>query len=55
VSIGLRSADAIHLATANEFKEAVGLDDDIRLEYLTSDRKQHQAFTAEGFEGLFLQ
>ncbi|HEY2933805.1 MAG TPA: type II toxin-antitoxin system VapC family toxin [Acidobacteriota bacterium] len=55
VSIGLRSADAIHLASANEFRQAVGLTNDLHLEYLTSDRKQHQAFTAEGFEGLFLQ
>ena len=52
VSIGLRSADAIHLATANEFKETVGSSTDLRLDYLTSDRKQHRAFTAEGFEGL---
>src|SRR3989442_1104989 len=54
ISIGLRSADAIHLATANEFKETAGPKPDFRLDYLTSDRRKHRAFTAEGFEGLIL-
>ena len=53
-SLGLRSADAIHVATANEVRDAIGEQGSRLIEYLTSDRRQHAAFTAEGYAGTFL-
>jgi predicted nucleic acid-binding protein len=54
-SIGLRTLDAIHVATANLFGTEMGGNDAIFVEYLTSDKKQHSAFTAEGYVGNYLQ
>jgi predicted nucleic acid-binding protein len=51
---GLRSLDAIHLATATLIQSSFETED-MRLEYVTSDRKQHAAFTAEGFRGKFIE
>ncbi len=51
-SLGLRTLDAIHLATANlilqSFNSSTG---ESHMEYLTADRKQHSAFTTEGYVG----
>ena len=47
---GLRTLDAIHLATAlliHQSLQGTGTE----FEYLTADRRQHEAFTAEGFVG----
>lgn len=51
--LGLRSLDSIHLASANLVQQSL-LEDEIQLEYLTADKRQHQAFTAEGFLGHLL-
>jgi predicted nucleic acid-binding protein len=54
-SIGLRSLDAIHVATANLISESFAAhSSSFLMEYLTSDRKQHTAFTAEGYIGTCL-
>lgn len=53
-SIGLRSADAIHVATANVVKDVLAERGIHKIEFLTSDRKQYEAFTAEGYTGTFL-
>ncbi len=54
VLLGLRSADAIHLACANEVRVNLENDPTFRIQYLTSDHRQHQAFTAEGYTGLYI-
>jgi predicted nucleic acid-binding protein len=54
-SIGLRSLDAIHVATANMISQSFdGAKGTHILEYLTADRKQHGAFTAEGYLGTLI-
>ena len=55
VSVGLRSLDAIHLATANLLQQSFSAEfPDFQLHYLTSDRKQHEAFSSEGLIGQYL-
>jgi predicted nucleic acid-binding protein len=49
--IGLRTLDAIHVASCGEIRGEVGAG---AIEYITSDRRQHVAFTSEGFCGAFL-
>jgi len=49
--IGLRTLDAIHVASCSEIRGEVGAG---AIEYITSDRRQHVAFTSEGFSGAFL-
>lgn len=49
--IGLRTLDAIHVASCGEVRAQVGAG---AIEYVTSDRRQHVAFTSEGFSGTFL-
>lgn len=49
--IGLRTLDALHLASAAEVQAQLGAG---TVEYVTSDRRQHAAFTAEGFSGALL-
>jgi predicted nucleic acid-binding protein len=49
--IGLRTLDALHVASCAEIQAQLGAD---AIEYITADRRQHQAFTAEGFSGDFL-
>jgi len=49
--IGLRTLDAIHLASCGEVRAQVGTS---AIEYITADRRQHVAFTAEGFSGTLL-
>ena len=46
--IGLRNLDAIHVASCGEVRTQVGVDG---IDYITADRRQHVAFTAEGFRG----
>jgi predicted nucleic acid-binding protein len=46
--IGLRSLDAIHIASSGEVRTQVGAH---AIDYITADRRQHVAFTAEGFRG----
>lgn len=46
--IGLRTLDALHLASAAEVQAQLGTG---VIEYLTADRRQHSAFMAEGFSG----
>lgn len=48
--IGLRTLDAIHLASCGEVRtQAGGI-----VEYITADRRQHLAFMSEGFSGTLL-
>jgi predicted nucleic acid-binding protein len=55
VSVGLRSLDSIHLATANLLQQSLQADlPDFQLHYLTADRKQHEAFSSEGLIGRYL-
>jgi len=49
--IGLRTLDAIHVASCNEVRAQLGAR---AVEYITADRRQHVAFTSEGFSGAFL-
>lgn len=49
--IGLRTLDALHLATSIEIQAQLGAG---TVEYITADRRQHTAFMAEGFAGAFL-
>jgi predicted nucleic acid-binding protein len=54
-SIGLRSLDAIHVATFNLLVESyASYSQAFVMEYITADRKQHAAFTADGHIGLCL-
>lgn len=48
--IGLRTLDAIHLASCGEVRAQAGG----AIEYLTADRRQHLVFMAEGFSGTLL-
>ena len=48
--IGLRTLDAIHLATCGEVRAQVGGG----IEYITADKRQHVAFMSEGFSGTLL-
>lgn len=48
--IGLRSLDAIHLASCGEVRAQVGS----AIAYITADRRQHVAFMSEGFSGTLL-
>ena len=55
ISVGLRSMDAIHLATANILQQAeTSRKTGARVLFLTSDRKQFEAFSAEGHIGHLL-
>ncbi len=49
--IGLRTLDALHVASAAEVQSQLGTG---TIEYLTADRRQHGAFTAEGFTGTLI-
>jgi predicted nucleic acid-binding protein len=49
--IGLRALDAIHVASCGEVRGQVG---GRAIEYITADKRQHLAFTAEGFAGALL-
>ena len=49
--IGLRTLDAIHVASCGEVRAQVGT---AAIEYITADRRQHVAFTSEGFSGTLL-
>jgi predicted nucleic acid-binding protein len=49
--IGLRTLDAIHVASCGEIRGQVGAR---AIEYITADRRQHGAFTSEGFSGTLL-
>ena len=51
VGFGLRTLDAVHLASCIEIQAQLGAG---ALEYITADRRQHLAFTAEGFSGTLL-
>jgi predicted nucleic acid-binding protein len=51
ITVGLRSLDAIHIATANLLAQSFNDDSGFRFRYLTADRRQHEAFTAEGLIG----
>jgi len=50
--LGLRTLDSIHLATASIIRQGLGSQGHI--EYVTADRKQHEAFSVEGFLGTLL-
>jgi predicted nucleic acid-binding protein len=49
--IGLRTLDALHVASCTEVQAQLGAG---TVEYITADRRQHNAFTAEGFFGALL-
>src|SRR5207244_13627032 len=49
--IGLRTLDAIHVASCGEVRAQVGAD---AIEYIAADRRQHVAFMSEGFSGALL-
>jgi predicted nucleic acid-binding protein len=49
--LGLRTLDAIHLASCIEIQAQLGAG---AVEYITADHRQHSAFTAEGFLGTLL-
>jgi predicted nucleic acid-binding protein len=49
--IGLRTLDAIHVASCGEVRAQVGAG---AIEYITADRRQHVAFMSEGFSGALL-
>ena len=49
--IGLGTLDAIHVASCGEIRRQFGTG---AIEYITSDRRQHGAFTSEGFSGSLL-
>ena len=51
VGIGLRTLDAIHVASCAEIRAQVAGG---AVEYITGDRRQHLAFTSEGFSGSLL-
>jgi predicted nucleic acid-binding protein len=50
-AIGLRTLDAIHVASCGEVRAQLGAR---AIEYITADRRQHVAFTSEGFSGAWL-
>lgn len=47
--IGLRTLDALHIASCVEVQAQLG-----PVEYVTGDRRQHDAFLAEGFSGVLM-
>lgn len=49
--IGLRTLDAIHVASCGELRALIGA---AAIEYVTADRRLHAAFTAEGLSGTLL-
>lgn len=49
--LGLRTLDAVHLASCIEIQAQLGVG---LIEYITADQRQHSAFTAEGFFGTLL-
>ena len=49
--IGLRTLDAVHVASCSEVQAQLGA---ATIEYLTADQRQHNAFTSEGFLGTLL-
>ena len=49
--IGLRTLDAIHVASCEEVRAQIGT---AAIEYVTADKRQHLAFTSEGFSGTLL-
>jgi len=49
--IGLRTLDALHVASCTEIQAQLGSGS---VEYITADRRQHSAFMAEGFAGAVL-
>ena len=49
-ALGLRAADAIHIATANLIRQTLHSPRH-SLRYLTADKRQHLAFKAEGHSG----
>jgi predicted nucleic acid-binding protein len=49
--LGLRTLDALHIASCAEMQAQFGV---TRIEYITADRRQHNAFLAEGFSGTLL-
>lgn len=49
--LGLRTLDALHVASCTQMRAQLG---DAAVEYITADRRQHNAFTAEGFHGTLL-
>lgn len=49
--LGLRTLDAVHLASYIEIQAQLGVG---AIEYITADQRQHSAFTAEGFFGTLL-
>jgi len=49
LSLGLRSLDSIHVATAKQIQTTVGTQN--KLEYTTADRRQGECFTREGLRG----
>lgn len=49
--IGLRTLDAIHVASCGEVRAQIGT---AAIAYITADRRQHIAFTSEGFAGTLL-
>lgn len=49
--LGLRTLDALHVASCAEMQAQLGAHS---VEYITADRRQHNAFTAEGFSGTLL-
>lgn len=51
-SVGLRTLDAIHVSTLNLIASALSTSGgNYSLSYLTADKRQHAAFTAEGYIG----
>ena len=50
--IGLRTLDALHIASCTEVQAQLGAGS---VDYLTADRRQHSGFTAEGFSGVLLR
>ncbi len=49
--IGLRTLDAIHVASCGEVRTQVG---NSAIEYITAEKRQHAAFMSEGFSGTLL-
>jgi len=49
--LGLRALDALHIASCSHMQTQLAPG---AIEYITADRRQHNAFTAEGFHGTLL-
>jgi len=50
-ALGLRTLDALHIASCSHMQTQLAPG---AIEYITADRRQHNAFTAEGFHGTLL-